>query len=193
MIGPLARSRTPSGVQATHRMIHPRRAIPRRAKIPFHIGIEDKKLAILIKGRVKLVAKTISNHLDLFGVRIGFQHKSSRRQFTAGVSITIPHPRKKVVLTPRFCRAGAVNLLGLVGMISKNKMQRLTIRTRNNTVQAMLSSALEFTKEFLFIKLAVIVGIAKSIKATRTLLLVLQKIECTINIAEPVRSLDLGV
>ena len=167
-------------------------AIPRRTKIPFHVGIVGKKLSVLIKGGIKWVPESVGDHFDFLSILIGLENESTGSHFATGVAITVPHAGKEVIFGPHASRPRTIKRSGFVGVVTKNEVERFAIRAWNDAVEAVFATPFELSQELLFVELPVVVGIAESIQAPGSLLFVLEKVEGTVNITKSMRPLNFG-
>jgi len=177
VVGPLAGTRAPAGFEPADHVVDAGGAIPGRAEVPLHVGIEGEEFAVLVEGGIEFIAEAGADHFDLPGIGIGLEDEAAGGETTFGVAVGIPHAGEEVVLGPGKGRAGVVDFFGRVGVVAEDEVEGFSVRAGDDAVEPMLAAAIEFAEQFFFIKLTVIVGVAEAVEAIGAFLFVLEDVE----------------
>ena len=95
--GPLAGAAAPAEFAAAGRMVYPRGAIPRRSKIPFHVGVVDEEFAVGVEGHVVGIAVARAPDLPGLPRRIGADDIAARGEDADRMAAGVPHPRDEQI------------------------------------------------------------------------------------------------
>ncbi len=80
---PFAGAAAPAELAAADGVTNARRSIPRRAHVPFHVGVVGEQLALGVEGHVISVAVAAADHLPRLAFGIGLGDPAARRQDAA--------------------------------------------------------------------------------------------------------------
>ena len=95
--GPLAGAAAPAEFAAAGRMVHSRGAIPRRSKIPFHVGVVDEEFAVGVEGHVIGVAVARAPDLPGLPLGVGADDVAAGGEDADRMAAGVPHPRDEQV------------------------------------------------------------------------------------------------
>ena len=70
-------------------MVDARRAVPRKADVPLHVGIVGEHLAVVVEGEVVRVAETAGDHFDEAAGHVGAENRAAGRGDAGSVAVGI--------------------------------------------------------------------------------------------------------
>ena len=188
-VGPLATARTPAELAATGGMIDAGRSVPRRSKIPLHVGVVDEQFTIGVERHVVGVA--VAGRPDFPGlpVGVGAHHVAAGGEHAGGVAVGVPHASDDLILVP-VGRQPAGAVLGqfhaaLIGphaphglrfgdvfdgerhlrVVAADDHELLAVGREQDVVRTVLAAALEAAQRLDRIGHAVAVGVGDAIQA----------------------------
>ena len=149
---PRARHAAPTKVAARHKVIHTRRAVPRRTHVELRVGVIREHLAVRIEVDPKGVPKSGGDHFPCLSVTIGADYVALGYLDSATV---FPIGR------------GPVDEFGgYVDRVTVNAVDH-SVRTQSQIVATVTDASGEWMQQLDFVVAIVIVGVSQTIEALR--------------------------
>ena len=169
---PLAGAAPPAEVAAARGVVDTGGPVPRRAEVPFHVGVVDEHLAVGVEGEVVRIAVAGGPDFPCLAVTVGADDIAAGCEDPHGMPVGIPHPGNDLVFVPvrgqparRLCRqfdpalrranaphrlwfGDVLHLERRLRVVAADDEQPLPIGRQQDVVGAVLTAALKVTEFF---------------------------------------------
>ena len=158
VLRPFPGAGTPAVFAANDTVNDPRRPIPRRAPIPFHVAIEGEDFALRVEIKIVTVAEAGENEFPLTALRVGAQDVAAGRENADRVAVRVPLARQQLVLLKIAMGRIRLNVRRNLRVVAIHHVDH-PVRPGDDAVVAVLAFAGEFLQEGHFIGIETVVMI----------------------------------
>ena len=167
--GVVAGTGAPAELAARSAEVDAGRAIPRRAHVPFHVGVVGEDIAVGSDGAVVRIAEA-SGHADpILAILIHARDPTADGLDAGGMTVGVFVFLQEVVLVIALHRRAGLLVVGQLGMVTADHEDR-AIAIQDELVWAVFARALERADQGLFGVGAVALGVAQAPDVALTLL-----------------------